>query len=63
MFLFFSNGNGPALKALSTLEALNVNDNFLTNLKGAYSTCAYFSDDTDESRLRQKIEKSSDGLF
>ncbi len=56
-------GNGPALKALSTLEALNVNVNFLSNLKGGYFSCAYFSDNTDERRLRQKIEKSSDGLF
>ena len=29
----------------------------------AYSTCAYFSNDNNERRLRQKIKKSSDGLF
>jgi hypothetical protein len=58
-----SNCNGPALLALSTLEALNVGDDFLSNLKGAYSTCAYFSNDNNKRRLRQKIEKSSDGLF
>ena len=28
-----TNGNGPALLALSTLEALNVDDDFLSNLK------------------------------
>ena len=37
-----TNGNDPALLALSTLEDLNVDDDFLSNLKGAYSTCAYF---------------------
>ena len=58
-----TNGNGPALLSLSTLEALNVDDDFLSNLKGAYSTCAYFSNDNNENRLRQKIKKSSDGLF
>jgi hypothetical protein len=42
---------------------LNVDDDFLSNLKGTYSTCAYFSNDNNERRLRQKIEKSSDGLF
>ena len=52
-----TNGNGPALLALSTLEALNVDDDFLSNLKGAYSTCAYFSMDINEKRLRQKFEK------
>jgi len=58
-----TNGNGHVLLALSTLEALNVDDDFLSNLKGAYSTCAYFSSDNNERRLKQKIEKSSDGLF
>ena len=50
-----TNGNGLALLALSTLEALNVDDDFLSNLKGAYSTCAYYSKDNNERRLRQKI--------
>ncbi len=59
----YSNGNGLALLTLSTLESLNVYDDFLSNLKGAYSTCAYFSNDNNERRLRQKIEKSFDGLF
>ena len=58
-----TNGNGPAILALSTLESLNVNDDFLSNLKGAYSACAYFSNDNNERKLRQRIEKSSDGLF
>ena len=58
-----TNGNSHALLALSTLESLNVDDDFLSNLKGAYSACAYFSNDNNERRLRQKIEKSSDGLF
>ena len=58
-----TNGNDHVLLALSTLEALNVDDDFLFNLKGACSTCAYFSNDNNERRLRQKIEKSSDGLF
>ena len=38
----YFNGNDPALLTLSILEALNVDDNFLSNLKGAYSTCAYY---------------------
>jgi hypothetical protein len=58
-----THGNGLALLALSTLEALNVDDDFLSNLKETFSTCAYFSNDNNEMRLRQKIEKSSDGLF
>jgi len=58
-----TNGNGLALLALSTLEVLNVDDDFMSNLKGTYSTCAYFSNDNNERRLRQTIEKSSDGLF
>jgi hypothetical protein len=48
---------------LSKSEALNIDDDFLSGLKGAYSTCAYFSNDNNKRRLRQKIEKSSDGLF
>ena len=33
-----TNGNNPALLALSTLEALKVDNDFLSILKGAYST-------------------------
>jgi len=58
-----SNGNDPALLALSILEALNVDDDFMSKLKGAYSIFAYFCNENIERRLRQKIEKSSDGLF
>jgi len=56
-------GNDPALQALSILEALNVDDDFLSNLKGAYSNCVNFSNDNNERRLRQKFDKSSDWLF
>ena len=45
-----TNGKGPALLALSTLEAMNVDDDFLSSLKGAYSTCAYSSNDNNEGR-------------
>ena len=37
-----TNGNGHALLALSTLESLNVADDFMSNLKRAHSTCAYW---------------------
>jgi hypothetical protein len=47
-----TNGNSHALLALSTLESLNVDDDFLSNLKGAYSTCDYFSNDNNGMRLR-----------
>ena len=42
-----TNGNGPALLSLSTLEALSVDNGFLSNLKGVYSTFAYFSNDNN----------------
>ena len=58
-----TNGNDLALPTLSTLEALNVDDDFLSILKGAYFTSSYFSNDNNERRLRQKFEKLSDGLF
>ena len=45
------------------MEALNVDDDYLSILKGAYSTCAYFSNDNNERRVKLEIEKSSDGLF
>ncbi len=51
-----------ALLALLTLESLNVDDDFLSQLKGAYSTFNFFSENF-ERRKRQLIEKSSDGLF
>ncbi len=54
---------GPALLALSTLESLNDGDDFMSQLKGAYSTSNFFSDKNIERRKRQFIEKSLDGLF
>ncbi len=39
-----NNGNDPALLALATLETLNVDDDFLSQLKGAYSACNFFFD-------------------
>jgi hypothetical protein len=50
-----TDGNGHALLALSTLKSLNVDDDFLSNLKGAYYTCAYFCNANNERRMRQKI--------
>ena len=58
-----TNGNDPTLLALSTLEILNVGDDFLSKLKEAYSSCTVFSSENSERRSRQKIQKSSDGLF
>ncbi len=58
-----NNGNDPALLALSTLETLNVDEDFLSKLKRAYSICNYFFDENIEWRLRRRIEKSFDGLF
>ncbi len=57
------NGNDHALLTLSTLETLNVDYDFLSQLKGAYSTCIFFSNENIERRKRQSIVKSSDGLF
>jgi hypothetical protein len=57
------NGSDPALLALTTYQELNVDDDFLSQLKGAYSSCNYFSDENIGRRKRQSIEKSSDGLF
>jgi hypothetical protein len=33
------NGNDPTLLALATFQSLNVDDDFLYQLKGAYSSC------------------------
>ena len=35
----------------------------MSKLKGAYSSCNYFSNENIERRSRQEIEKASDGLF
>ena len=56
------NGNAPTLLTLSTMK-LNIDDDFLSRLKGAYSSCSYFSDENELRRKRQNILKSSDGLF
>jgi hypothetical protein len=57
------NGSDPALLALTTFQSLNVDDDFLSQLKGAYYSCNYFSDDNIGRRKRHLIEKSYDGLF
>jgi len=58
------NGNDLALLlALTTFQSLNVDDDFLSQLKGAYSSCNYFSHENISRRNRLLIEKSSDGLF
>jgi hypothetical protein len=49
--------------ALTTFQELNVDDDFMSQLKGAYSSCNYFFDENIGRRKRQLIEKSSDGLF
>jgi hypothetical protein len=58
-----TNGNALALLALSTLEILNVDDDFLSKLKGAHSSCNDFCNENIERRLRHNIDKSSLGLF
>ena len=52
-----TNGNNLALLALSTLEVLNVDDDFVSELKGAYSNANI------ETRSRQKFEKAPDGCL
>jgi len=39
------NGNDPALLALITYQSFNVDDDFLPQLKRAYSSCNYFFDE------------------
>jgi hypothetical protein len=56
-------GNDHALSALSTLESLKVEDDLMSQLKGACSTCHFFYDENIDRRKRQLVEKSSDGLF
>ena len=58
-----THSNGLALLALSTLEALNVDGYFLSNLKGAYSTCVSFSNGNVEKRLRQKMRNHPTGYL
>jgi hypothetical protein len=58
-----ANGNDPVLLALSTLELLNVDDDFTSKLKRAHSSRSYFSDDIIERIKIQEIKKSFEGLF
>ena len=58
-----SSGSYPELLALSTLESLNVDDDFLSKLKGAYASYSHFSNEDIDQRKRHNIEKSSNGLF
>ncbi len=57
------NGSDLTLLALTTFQELNIDDDFLSQLKGAYFSCNYFSDYNIGRKKRQLIEKSSDGLF
>ena len=64
------NHNDPALLTLSTVDSmsmsniqLNVDDDFLTRLKGAYSDCKYFNVENTSRQIGQGVHKSSDGLF
>jgi len=57
-----NNGNEPTLLALSTKE-LNVDVEFLTKLKEAYSSCIYFFEENSFRWKSQKTVKSSYGLF
>jgi hypothetical protein len=52
------NGNDHALLALSTLESLNVDDDFLSQLKGVYFSRSSFSRENIDRRKKHKIEKS-----
>jgi hypothetical protein len=58
-----TNVNGPKFSALESLEASNVNDDFLSNLKGACFTCAYFSNENIERRLRKKLRNHPTGYL
>jgi len=58
------NVNDHALLTLSTFQSLNVDDDFLSQLKGAYFSFNYFSNENIASKRKKRlIEKSSDGLF
>ena len=39
------NGSDPTLLAMIAFQSLIVDDDFLSQLKGAYSSCTYFSND------------------
>ncbi len=57
------NCSDPALLAVTTFQSLNADDDFLSRLKWAYSSCNYFFDENIGRKKRLLIEKSSDGLF
>jgi hypothetical protein len=57
------NGNDPTLLAMTPFQSLNVDDDFMSQFKGAYSSCTYFYDENIGRRKRPLIEKSTDGLF
>ena len=49
--------NDPGFLALATFQSLNVDDDFLSQLNGAYFSCNYFSGENIDRRKRQLIEK------
>ncbi len=53
------NVNDLVLMALPSLESFNIDDDFLSQLKGAYSTCNFFSDENIERRKRHLIIEKS----
>jgi hypothetical protein len=57
-----NNDNEPALLALS-IEILNVDVDFLAQLKQTYTSCKYFSDENSLRWKSQKIEKLTDGFL
>jgi hypothetical protein len=52
-----------ALLALSTLEILSVDDDSMPKLKGACSSCSYFSNENIEGRLKKKKKKLIRRIF
>jgi hypothetical protein len=46
------NSNDPALLSLTTFQSLNVDDGFLSQLKGVHSSCNYFSRENVGRRKR-----------
>jgi hypothetical protein len=57
------NGSDPVLLALTKFQELYVDDDFMSQLKGAYSLFNYISDKNIGRRKRYVTEKPSDGLF
>jgi hypothetical protein len=48
MHFIVYNGKDAALLAQVTFQSLNVDDDFWSQLKGAYSSCNYFSNEKEE---------------